>query len=201
MTAKSITRVPQLMLTAIVLVGSLFIAPGARAEQQSGTLSVTASVVSTLNLTLYDTTVNFGGNLSSLGPQSDSNDTVWNSDAGPYVYYRWRPFPDYLRSTLASVTSSTPWSITYSMLENGGSSPDLRLDEDDFRLGFGGACDAGLRAEDIDNLQAIHADGPHLFHTGSGGAEMLINDCFFLRVEAGDAPGSFASTITVTVSN
>src|SRR5262245_56422945 len=137
MTALPFARTRTFLLAAIVLIGTLLVAPAARADQPGGTIAVGASVVSTLSMTITDRTMNFGNNLSSLAPASDSNDTVYNTAAGPSVYYGWRPVPFGQISDLVTVSSSTPWAMTLSMPENGGSSPQLRLSQDDFPVGFG----------------------------------------------------------------
>jgi hypothetical protein len=194
-------------VAVLVLLGCLFVAPAARAAT-TGTIAVTAEVVSTFSLTLNDQTADFGTNLTSTTTTSNSTDVIYAKLGGSAAFFLWRPTTT--TGVLAHVVSSTPWNATLAATESTGTS-SLRLQNQDLRLVSASLSQAqslycafpnssqNATFNEINSQPAI-LPGSTSLANGSPTSGADIYGCLALRVANDDTAGTFNSTLTITVT-
>ena len=194
------------LTVALGLLGTALLPMAARAEQQDGTITVTATVVSTFSLTIFDPTADFGTNLDAFGQPSNSTDIVdAQTRSGGRQYYRWRASGAPALGKIIRVSSSLTWSVTVLATESTGTS-SLSVASGDLRFSqVSPNCDLSPPVYDsatIDTFPALSDTTPHPFRSfqqPTTGANQ--SGCLFLGIDGADTPGTFDSVLTFTLTN
>jgi hypothetical protein len=198
------------LAAALALLASVAARPAA--AETGATVTVTGAVVNELSLKLCDTSANFGTNLNSTGVASNSGDSVGvvgpSSDVDEGSFYVWTPGCQVVgKGTFVAVSSTATWQLTPCATENGGpeASPTLKIANGDLRwyvddIGlsspFGSYADAN--ANTLGFALCDQASGTGSLVEPRGRYD--LPGYLFLQVDPSDAPGTFATTTTWTLT-
>ncbi|MGH2532441.1 MAG: hypothetical protein ACRDJW_09055 [Thermomicrobiales bacterium] len=183
----------------LVLILMVTAAPAAHA-QQSQDVEVTATVDSYLVITLCDLTANFGSGLTPLGtppdpPHEVAYITPEGANPGEGVFYIWQgSCPGELFLT---VESNLTYDIFTCATENSGTSDDPRVSQGDLRFDLRGIWPTYGSANAFSRVFQDCASAPPVILSREGHFREAV--WYYLRVDDGDAPGTFLSTTTWSV--
>jgi hypothetical protein len=187
----------------LALLATLGFAPATRAAT-TGDVEVTADIntfVTSLELTLCDPTADFGSGLNAFGdPVSGTTDTVQNISKTfgqpDGAFYQWFPSCQSGKQFF-EVVSNVSWSSTVCATA-GTYTSDLTMTDLRYYPSTTGVS-YGQVPINASNFPACDGSQP-VWTSGSPGTTSLPMS-YFLQIDPGDAPGSFAATTTWEITS
>jgi hypothetical protein len=200
MTMHGTMHVRRCLTPAVVLalLAAISLTPATRAAT-SGNVAVTADIAPTLTLTLCDQTANFGSGLNASGdPATGTTDPITAIQQNPGfpdgAFYRWDPNCA-SGTNFLTVDSNVSWQSTICATEETHTSTlslgDLRYTSNVSTLTYVQIPTTAL------NFPACTS--PQVWTSGSSGTSFR-DIVYYLQVDPGEGPGSFAATTTVAVT-
>lgn len=188
-----------LSLAAILALFAAFSLPTVTRAATSGNVAVTASLASTLTMTLCDQTADFGSGLNASGdPVSGTSDLITpvkkTAGSPDGAFYRWDPNCPSGQNFL-TVNSNVPWQSTICATAGNNTSTltlsDLRYTTSTMTLSYSQVASSALVFPSCSSPQTLTSGSP---------GTSVRDAVYYLQIDPSDGAGSFAATTTLAVT-